>query len=54
MLTYYVYAPLSNQLGALSLDVIWGFDATSSVMTCVYYLKQPFELAFSVMPRTQT
>jgi hypothetical protein len=30
MLTYFVYAPLLIQIGALSLDVIWDFQTTSS------------------------
>jgi hypothetical protein len=30
MLTYYVYAPLLNQIDALSLDVIWNFETTSN------------------------
>ena len=31
MLTYFVYAPLLIQIGALSLDVIWGFKTTSGI-----------------------
>ena len=30
MLMYYLYAPLLNQIDALSLDVIWNFETTSN------------------------